>query len=173
VFYLGSYSFRSNVGTLGYNNGGGCHTRVGHGVSLLPHASHTALSMSVWRRNFTCFPSMLGNVAYVLLARGARTHSHGGPITMPADIGLSHWPEQRDGRAFTCRSPDGTDANQAGAVPQAAYAPTKWIVWPGTTGPPASALPKHMLAQFGGRLLKGGTHIVDSHSHTHRYNKTG
>mgnify|MGYP007078150025 CR=1 FL=1 len=160
LFYLGSYSFRSNVGTLGFANGAGCHTPVSqHGMPLMPHVGHISAPMVVWKRNFTCFPTMLGNTAFVLTARGARTHIHG-PVTVPADIGLSHWPERRDGRQFSCTAPDGTVATQDWSVPQAAYAPGKWIVWPGTMGPPASALPSEMRSMFSAGVLKGGTHML-------------
>lgn len=158
LFYLGSFSSRSNVGTLSYQNGGGCHTRVTVGQPLIPQG-HVGTWMSVWRRNFTCFPTILGNVAYVMLGRGAHMHSRG-PITSPADVGLSLWPEQRHGNPITCEGPASTLVNHANSVPTVAYAPDKWIAWPGNTGPPATAIPKDMQSRFTKKVLEGGTHYT-------------
>lgn len=145
LFWMGSYSKRTNVGTLSQ------HTRVGD---------------NVYKRNASMFPVILGAVAYVLYHDGAALVASE-PVTTPADIAISLFPRagvthtvvsadakvrlplaggggaagggHHHGHESHGRAPrtfaDGTCEDDLGnrfeqRTPPEQYAPREWIIWP-------------------------------------------
>lgn len=130
LFWMGSYSKRTNVGTLS------AHTRVGD---------------SVFRRNASMFPVILGAVSYVLYQSGAEIVAHE-PVTTPADIAISLFP--REGVTHSAKGtdagvgaeigggglpyrtfPDGVCEDASGRrfeqrTPPEQYGPLQWLIWP-------------------------------------------
>lgn len=132
ILHLGSYSVRSTIGTLSFRHGAGCHTRMEEsGAPLLSSVHKMQKPIEVWRRNFSCFPTVFGTVAYVLLARGARKHARG-PITAPSDFGLTGRNEYKahgKGR-LVCKGPENASFSPSESVPHPSYAVGKWLVNP-------------------------------------------
>ena len=136
IFYLGSYSYNLRKGVL-----------ADHPlVVAAPAGSRADLwgrsngSSVVHQRNLSAFPAMLGTVAYVMYAAGARTFLSG-PVTGPADADMSQVQDAG------CTDRDGT-YHPAAAAPTPVYGPPRWIIWPERTG-----------------RLGGGTHVVSDGAH--------
>jgi hypothetical protein len=131
IFWLGSYSRRSNVGTL---------------------RGHTPVSNGIYLRNASLFPVILGAVAYMLTSSGARIVA-AEPVTTAADVAISLFPGTGFGSAFysarrTSASldkqiavgrmrtfADGTCEDEGGhrftqRTPSRQYGPNEWIIWP-------------------------------------------
>ena len=178
IFWMGSYSRRTNVGTLADHR----HVRlVSHAAPLSTHAGPSSGfggAIDVYRRDAGRFPVILGAVSYVVYASGARIVSSE-PVTTAADIAISYFP--RHGvisQARTMSTAEGatTGANagplrsiadgscesqeaDVGASPERPrtfvqrtpseqYGPKEWIIWP--------MPPDQRMKEFGDN---GATHV--------------
>lgn len=142
-------------------------------VSLLPShvppSKHWA-ALRIWKRNFSCYPASLGNVAYVMLEAGA-VATLSGPILNAADYALSADPEQRSGGGAprVCHGEDGRAYDHSIGVPKEVFGTARWHVWPATLGAgcgagclqaplPTSLKNSNMSADRLEFRAKGGTH---------------
>lgn len=151
LFWMGSYSSRTNVGTL---------------------ADHPRIADNVHRRDASRgFPVILGAVGYVLFRSGAQLVASE-PVTTAADIAISLFPRvgvshQARGTSASLAPPrhghnlkdkpfrsyeDGTCEDDSGVryvqrTPTEQAGPKQWILWP--------VGPGEQLAAFGDH---GGTH---------------
>ena len=126
----------------------------------------TRAALDIYRRNFACFPSILGTVAYVLLSKGAAVHARG-PITSPSDLGLTAYPELRAParHAAMCRSDGGTRVWPSDSVPKVVFAPRRWILWPAAS---SGALPSTLHRNESGTVANDTFHLRELfRRHTH------
>ena len=116
IFWMGSYSRRTNVGTLSD------HEPLQLTASKAPLSSNVGPSsqhggpIPIYKRMSSKFPTILGAVAYVMFASGARIVASE-PVTTAADIAISYYP--RAGTSIRARSTSTavrTDASSVGVT---------------------------------------------------------
>ena len=113
IFYLGSYSSRTSAGTLSE------HPRV---------ASKQESSLSLHWRDASRFPAILGTIAYVLFASGARRLTSQ-PVLANADIAVSFFPFMRGAGEAEARCVS-HGVNFTLDAPPTQVGPARWLVWP-------------------------------------------